>query len=154
MIDVGDGSSKTVSIRGMVPDRTAVLIDGMPRNVAQSGSVDLGTWNLDDLAMIQVSRGAMGALYGPHALGAVNLVSGRERTSNAMLRLTAGTLDRTSVGAHGSLTRDRTMLSATLGYDNVSPDLDGLTGHTETTWRFYRGPGSGLLLVDLLMSSS
>jgi vitamin B12 transporter len=134
VIDVGDGSSKTVSIRGLGPDRTAILVDGVPRNIAQGGSVDLGMWNLDDVEMIQVSRGAMGALYGPYAFGgAVNLVSRRERTSNAMLRLTAGTLDRTSIGARGNLSRDRTTLSATLGYENLSPDLDGLTGHTETT---------------------
>lgn len=133
MIDVGDGSSKTVSIRGMGPDRTAVLVDGVPRNIAQGGSVDLGSWSLDEIEMIQVSRSAMGALYGPYAFGgAVNLVSRRERTSNAMLRLTAGTLDRTSIGARGNLSRDRTTFSATLGYENLSPDLQGLAGRTET----------------------
>jgi len=133
VLDLGDGASKSVSIRGMGPDRTAILVDGVPRNIAQGGSVDLGTWQLDGVEMIQVSRGAMGALYGPYAFGgAVNLVSRRERASNAMLRLTAGTLDRTSIGARGNLSRDRTTLSATLGYETLSPDLHGLSSRTET----------------------
>jgi vitamin B12 transporter len=133
VIDAGDGSSKTVSIRGMSPDRTAVLVDGVPQNAAQGGSVDLGMWNLDDIEMIQVSRGAVGAFYGPYAFGgAVNLVSRRERTSNAMLRLTAGTLDRTSIGLRGNLSRNAATVSGTLGYENLSPDLNGLAGQTET----------------------
>ncbi|HET9232989.1 MAG TPA: TonB-dependent receptor plug domain-containing protein, partial [Candidatus Eisenbacteria bacterium] len=133
VLSFGDASSRAVSIRGLGPDRTAVLVDGVPRNVAQGGPVELGAWNLDSVELIQVSRGAMGALYGPYALGgAVNLERRQERVSTGSLRLSAGTLDRASMAMQGTLVLDRSALSTTLGYENLAPELAGHSAESET----------------------
>jgi outer membrane cobalamin receptor len=130
---LGDGESRAVSVRGMGPDRTAVLVDGQLRNTAQGGGVDLGSMDLDGVERIEVARGAMGALYGPYALGgAVQVVSRRDRETATSLRLLAGTQDRTLLHARGGWGRNRLSASAELGLQNAAPDLDGTRSRSET----------------------
>lgn len=72
----GLGQFSTVSIRGSSAEQVLVLLDGIPLNTGQGGSVDLSTIPLESLDRIEVIRGGGSAIYGPDALGGVvNLVT-------------------------------------------------------------------------------
>ena len=72
----GLGQLSTVSIRGSSAEQVLVLLDGIPLNTGEGGSVDLSTIPLDALERFEVVRGGGSTLYGPNAMGGVvNLVS-------------------------------------------------------------------------------
>ena len=88
----GDGVSSFASVRGLGPERVAVLIDGRPVNTAQSGGVDLQPLDVEGLERVELLRGSMGAAYGPDAMaGAINLVRRNDRRSYLSFRAMAGT---------------------------------------------------------------
>lgn len=53
----GIGGMKTVSIRGVGSEHTAVLYDGIIVSNAQSGQVDIGQFSLDNVAMLSLTIG-------------------------------------------------------------------------------------------------
>lgn len=53
----GIGGLKTVSIRGMGAEYTAVSYDGMMVNNLQAGQVDIGRFSLDNISMLSLSIG-------------------------------------------------------------------------------------------------
>lgn len=68
-----------VSIRGLAGDeqgRTLVLLDGIPLNTSDEGSVNWNSIDIDNLQRIEVFKGPGSSLYGNNALGGViNLIS-------------------------------------------------------------------------------
>jgi outer membrane cobalamin receptor len=72
----GNGGLKTISIRGLGPEHTLVLLDGNRFNSFQNGLLDLGTIMTESFERIEIVRGGNSALYGSDALGGVvNLIS-------------------------------------------------------------------------------
>lgn len=68
----GAGASvQTLSLRGMAPEHTLVLIDGERWNSAQNGLVDFGLLPSSTVERVEVARGGYSALYGSDALGGV-----------------------------------------------------------------------------------
>jgi len=68
----GGGSSlQTLSLRGMSPENTLVLIDGQRINSYQNGQVDLGFLSTANVDRIEVVKGGYSALYGADAVGGV-----------------------------------------------------------------------------------
>ena len=69
----------TVSMRGLGGDqqgRSLVLLDGMPLNKADGGSVNWNMINTADIRQIEMAKGPSSSLYGGHAMGGViNLIS-------------------------------------------------------------------------------
>ncbi|QIK61458.1 TonB-dependent receptor [Dysgonomonas sp. HDW5A] len=53
----GIGGMKTVAIRGIGSEHTAVLYDGIIVSNAQSGQVDIGRFSLDNIAMLSLTVG-------------------------------------------------------------------------------------------------
>jgi vitamin B12 transporter len=71
----GLGQLSTVSIRGSSAEQVLVLLDGIPLNTGEGGSVDLSTIPLDAIERFEVIRGGGSTIYGPNAMGGVvNLV--------------------------------------------------------------------------------
>jgi len=104
-------------------------VDGHPLNVAQGGGVDLGALDVQGLERIEVSRGAVGALYGPYAMGgAINLVRRRDRASQASLRVQAGTEERAFLRAGYAWTGGRWSGDLFFRGETASPDLGTLRG--------------------------
>lgn len=70
------GQLHTVSIRGMAAEQTQVLLDGIPLNGMQLGSVDLGQFNTANLSEAQIYYGGNMLFGGSGAIGgAINLQS-------------------------------------------------------------------------------
>ena len=70
------GNQTDVSIRGSTAAETLILIDGVDVNSGATGGFDIADVTSDDLAHVEVVRGAGGALYGSSAIGGVvNLIT-------------------------------------------------------------------------------
>ncbi len=61
----GLGGLKTVSIRGMGAEHTAVSYDGIAINNVQSGQIDIGRFSLDNIEMISLSIGQSDDIFQP-----------------------------------------------------------------------------------------
>jgi iron complex outermembrane recepter protein len=71
-------SSSTVSLRGMGSEqgRTLVMVDGVPVNKADGGSVNWNAINPDDIQQVEVMKGPGSSIHGGNAMGGViNLIS-------------------------------------------------------------------------------
>lgn len=66
-------SKSTVSLRGMGSDqgRTLILLDGVPVNKTDGGTVNWNYINPSSIEKIEVSKGAGSSLYGGNAMGGV-----------------------------------------------------------------------------------
>jgi len=77
----GAGSRTELSLRGLDPNHTLVMIDGIRRNDptnSRGGAADLQTLPLSAVDRIEVVRGPLSSFYGADALaGAVNIVTKR-----------------------------------------------------------------------------
>ncbi len=132
IIAQGDGVGRTVSLRGMAADRTAILVDGRPVNTAQGGAVDLSLLDLEEVGRIEVARGALGALYGPDALaGAVNLVRRTDRGPGTGARLLAGNEGRALLRVRSGFGLGRWSGSAAARLETAAPDLNGRASDSE-----------------------
>lgn len=70
-VSTGRKSEPNIQIRGMDQSRVLVLIDGVPYYAANSGKLDLNQIPVDNIAKIEVTKGAASVLYGANALGGV-----------------------------------------------------------------------------------
>lgn len=118
MSDVGSD----LTIRGYGEQDILVLYDGMPLNDAYEGGVNWHAVSIDDVAKIELVRGAASSLYGGRAVGAViNIISKNP--------------DKNSVKVYGSYGSNRTWkrgislsgklnekVSLAIGYENKRTD--------------------------------
>lgn len=66
--------STTVSMRGLGGDqqgRYLVLLDGVPMNKADGGSVNWNSINSEEIGQIEIAKGPISSLYGGNAMGGV-----------------------------------------------------------------------------------
>ncbi len=122
VLETGDGVSRMVAMRGLSADRVAVLVDGRVLNTAQGGGVDLEPVDLEGVERIEIARGAMGALYGPDALGgAVNLVRRTDRAPATSFRALGGSDGRGLVRARSGFRAGRWTGAAGFRMETASP---------------------------------
>ena len=76
----GAGGSTSLRLRGAESDKTLVLIDGVPVNDPSlpDGGVDLSSFDLADVARIEVLAGPQGSIWGSDAIGGVVAFTTRE----------------------------------------------------------------------------
>jgi len=86
----GSFSSKaTVSMRGLSSKeqgRVLVLLDGVPLNKSDGGSVDWNMIDLGDVQKIEITKGAGSAIYGGMAMGGVINIMSRKPQEKLQLR--------------------------------------------------------------------
>jgi len=104
----GGASLRSVSVRGMGPEYTLVLLDGQRVNSYQNGQVDLGVIPLMGIERVEIVRGGHSPLYGADAVGGVINVFTRKPAST----FTAGA--SLSAGSYGYRAAEAS-LSGTLG---------------------------------------
>jgi iron complex outermembrane receptor protein len=151
----GPGQFTSIRVRGLRPDATAVLIDGMRFRDSSSPQTDSSSFlsNLNFVAMdrVEVLRGSGSSLYGTNAAGGVvNLVTdqggGRRR---GMLQAEGGNLGLYRGRAHigGGALNNRLKYSAGFVQLNVTHGVDG-NDQTRSTG------GQGFVGYDLSAQTS
>ncbi len=75
-VDRGIGGDQGVSLQGLSPQYTLILVDGARQIGRTDGVLDLDRFGLEDIERIEIVRGPSSVLYGSDALGGViNLVT-------------------------------------------------------------------------------
>ena len=134
VMETGDGATRMITIRGLGADRVAVLQDGIPLNTAQGGGVDLSPLDLVNVDRVEITRGAVGALYGPHALGgAVNLIRRVRPAPGTTLHAVAGTHDRAQLRARSGFGSERWGGEISARLDRFASRLEERTSRAEGT---------------------
>lgn len=79
----GKGSLASVNFRGLDSTHTLVMLDGIPINSPDIGSVDLGGINTENIEQIEIVKGPYSSLYGENAVsGAINLITKKLKKEN------------------------------------------------------------------------
>jgi iron complex outermembrane recepter protein len=104
-VSTGRKNEPGINIRGLGQERTLILIDGVPYYETNYGKLDMNQIPTDNIAKIEITKGAASILYGPNALaGTVNIVT-KQPTGKPFFEVTAeaGEVDyyRTSA-SHGA----------------------------------------------------
>lgn len=90
----GVGGLKTVAIRGMGAQHTAVIYDGVAVGDCQSGQVDLGRFSTDNISTLQLSVGQNDDIYQPARImasaGAVSLETSMQQGNALKATVRAG----------------------------------------------------------------
>jgi outer membrane cobalamin receptor len=86
---------QTLSLRGMAPEHTLVLMDGERWNSAQNGLVDFGLIPSSTVERVEIARGGYSALYGSDALGGVINIITRKSPESFSARVSS------SLGSYG-----------------------------------------------------
>lgn len=109
------GGVASIRIRGASPDKTLVLIDGVPAGdpADPNGNFDASQLTASDLARIEVLSGPQGSLWGSDAIGGVIAFTTRQETG-ARAEVEGGSFGtvRGLVGA--GLAQDRYAISASV----------------------------------------
>ena len=101
-VDRGLAGTSGITIQGLGPQYSLVLVDGARQIGRTDGYLDLDRFGVEDIEQIEIVRGPSSALYGADALGGVvNIITRRAKDGFALDAL--GQLD----GRLGSDTRAR-----------------------------------------------
>ncbi len=88
-LDYGNpGSVRTPSLRGASSGQVLVIVDGVRRNDARSGGVDLADIPAESIERIEVLKGGASSIYGADAVGGVIVVT-TKRGGDRRLAVTA-----------------------------------------------------------------
>ena len=129
----GPGAFSEIRIRGLRPEDTAVLVDGMrlrdPSGTQGDASGLLEDFVMTDASRIEILRGSGSSLYGTDAIGGVvNVITdqGGGATHGSVLLEGGGLgLFRGSALVAGGTKDDRVQYSAGLTHLNVTEGVDG-----------------------------
>ena len=76
IVSTGRKNEPGIQIRGLNQSRALILIDGVPYYETNYGKLDLNQIPVDNVAKIEITKGASSVLYGPNALaGVVNIIT-------------------------------------------------------------------------------
>jgi outer membrane receptor protein involved in Fe transport len=143
-------SHTTIYMRGTGDSsRVLVLKDGVPLNMAYTGTVSLwNTISLDNIERIEIVRGASSALYGSSAMGGViNIITKTpEKAFSGNLSVEAGSLDTYIAN-----------VSVTAGADNFAfrasgeyKETGGYEYYDSSSWKdYYETPENKLTSITL-----
>ncbi len=131
----GEGSVTGLFLRGMGSGETRVLIDGMPVNDPSSieGNFDFGFGHLDNIAQIEVLRGAQSTLHGSSAAAGVVAMQSRRGEGKATGFASA------EAGSRGTL---RTRVGSSAGSEKADYSFAGTLYHTDGISRADRRNGN------------
>lgn len=133
----GAGTLSGLSMRGLQPGNTQMVVDGMPMNDpgASNGMFDFGVGALDNIGQMEILRGPQSALYGTSATGGVvNMTSMKgEGPFSGYVSAEAGSRGTamTRFGASAGTDRGDFSFSGTLLHTDGFSVADKRYGNTE-----------------------
>ena len=145
----GNGMQTDISIRGGTADQIGVYIDGICISDAQTGhnvfSIPL---EISDIERIEILEGPAGRTYGPSSMmGAINIITKKERSSSVSARLEGGSFGTVETGARIHYTTGKFSNSLSGGYGRSDGYSRSKDGHLNADWQtghlFYKGHYDG-----------
>lgn len=104
VVSGGRKNQPNIQIRGLDQSRALILIDGVPYYETNYGKLDLNQIPVDNIAKIEVTKGAASVLYGPNALaGVINIITKKptaEPSAEALLEIGENATSKVSL-THG-----------------------------------------------------
>jgi len=118
LVTFGDKDTYSLKLRGVGPNRIALLVDGVPVYEPYFSTFDLKTVSAGGIDAIQVTKGPSSVLYGPNTLGGlVNVITKRPEERPALsLSGSYGDQQTGSLGLDTSYSWKRFALSANALY--------------------------------------
>lgn len=133
-------SMPSVHLRGLYgPDRTLVLLDGIPLNTGYNGAVDWTCISKENVERIEIIRGPASALYGGNAMGGViNIITSTPKKLQANASFGYGSNETYRYSAYiGDRLKDK--LNIGIGFEGE--ETDGYPTSL-TTRSIKSGPGT------------
>jgi len=141
-VSTGRKDEPEISIHGFSQKKVLILIDGVPYYETKYGKLHMNEIPTDNIAKIEVAKGAPSVLYGPNAeVGVINIITkNATEKPSASVNLELGEQDYNRVSlSHGMKTGK---LSYWLNYVHTERDAWKLSDDFEpTTGRLIRRPG-------------
>jgi outer membrane receptor for ferrienterochelin and colicins len=102
------GFGTGVSMQGLNPDYTLILIDGEPLIGRTSGVLDLKRITVGNIKQIEIVRGPSSSLYGSEAMaGVINIITDKPRTNSLGLSSRYGSFNTADFNTKGSIRTNR-----------------------------------------------
>ena len=103
-----NGFGTGVSMQGLNPDYTLILIDGEPLIGRTSGVLDLRRIAVGNIKQIEIVRGPSSSLYGSEAMaGVINIITDKSKINSLGLTARYGTYNTADIGLKGSIRNSR-----------------------------------------------
>jgi outer membrane receptor for ferrienterochelin and colicins len=103
-----NGFGTGVSMQGLNPDYTLILIDGEPLIGRMSGVLDLKRITVGNIKQIEIVRGPSSSLYGSEAMaGVINIITDKSRKNTLGVSARYGTYNTADFGLKGSIRTNR-----------------------------------------------
>ncbi|WP_026752553.1 TonB-dependent siderophore receptor [Sediminibacterium sp. C3] len=103
-----NGFGTGVSMQGLNPDYTLILIDGEPLIGRMSGVLDLKRITVGNIKQIEIVRGPSSSLYGSEAMaGVINIITDKSKVNALGLTARYGTYNTADFGLKGSIRNNR-----------------------------------------------
>lgn len=103
-----NGFGTGVSMQGLNPDYTLILIDGEPLIGRTSGVLDLKRITVGNIKQIEIVRGPSSSLYGSEAMaGVINIITDKSRKNTLSIGTRYGTYNTADLNVKGSIRTNR-----------------------------------------------
>ncbi|HQS22996.1 MAG: hypothetical protein B7Y11_03045 [Sphingobacteriia bacterium 24-36-13] len=103
-----NGFGTGVSMQGLNPDYTLILIDGEPLIGRTSGVLDLKRITVGNIKQIEIVRGPSSSLYGSEAMaGVINIITDKSRKNTLGISTRYGTYNTADFSVKGSIRTNR-----------------------------------------------
>ena len=103
-----NGFGTGVSMQGLNPDYTLILIDGEPLIGRMSGVLDLKRITVGNIKQIEIVRGPSSSLYGSEAMaGVINIITDKSKVNALGLTARYGTYNTADFGLKGNIRNNR-----------------------------------------------
>lgn len=103
-----NGFGTGVSMQGLNPDYTLILIDGEPLIGRTSGVLDLKRITVGNIKQIEIVRGPSSSLYGSEAMaGVINIITDKSRKNSLSVGSRYGSYNTADINLKGSIRTNR-----------------------------------------------
>lgn len=103
-----NGFGTGVSMQGLNPDYTLILIDGEPLIGRTSGVLDLKRITVGNIKQIEIVRGPSSSLYGSEAMaGVINIITDKPRKNSLNIGTRYGSYNTADLNLKGSIRTNR-----------------------------------------------
>lgn len=103
-----NGFGTGVSMQGLNPDYTLILIDGEPLIGRTSGVLDLKRITVGNIKQIEIVRGPSSSLYGSEAMaGVINIITDKPRKNSLNIGTRYGSYNTADINLKGSIRTNR-----------------------------------------------